>query len=110
MPESFFHASNALQRTAPRSLDQVTKRGFAHGSPPKADGSRWGLETQARKASRRDWLVLTSHEAGQEEEGEVARRQVWGANDKSKVHVVLIKSLLRRGDLKYLAKVAATGG
>lgn len=53
-----------LQRTVPRSLDQVTKRGFAHGSPPKAGGSRWDLEMQARKASQRDWLVLTHHETG----------------------------------------------
>lgn len=58
-----------LQRTVPRSLDQVTKRGFAHGSPPKAGGSRWDLEMQARKASQRDWLVLTHHETGQVKEG-----------------------------------------
>lgn len=57
-----------LQRTVPRSLDQVTKRGFAHGSPPKAGGSRWDLEMQARKASQGDWLVLTHRETGQEKE------------------------------------------
>lgn len=88
-----------LQRTVPRSLDQVTKRGFAHGSPPKAGGSYWDLEMKARKASRRDWLVLTHHQTGQEEEEEEggsggegrAYRQANGTDNKKWGRVVLIK-------------------